>query len=149
MSLLRSDEQVALNDLHMALVESAEHYRDAAASADDAALSDFLSDTAASRERDGHRVAALLRELDDLPKHPESDKQTIDTLLNHLGAAVMGDRDRALVQQRLEGDARLEDVIQAALAQDLPDHSLSIVEHIGENLRGQRTKLQQKLSSNP
>jgi predicted trehalose synthase len=112
MSVLRNDLQVALNDLHVALQESADHYRYAAELITEPLIGETFNTLAESRAQLAHKTAQAIRDNDDLPSVPDTDSETGEQLLQRLEAALSINEAADIVAQRLEGEVHLEQLLQ-------------------------------------
>jgi hypothetical protein len=119
--MIRSDEQVALEDLHRALRRTAAGHRDAAGTLDagDRVRVSRLTDLADERERQADEIAALIRATGDLPDAPDADRETLRTAARHLKAAVSRD---ALLRDRQHAEEGLARVVADARASLGPEH---------------------------
>lgn len=111
MSLLRSDLQTALQNLHVSLQESADNLRD---------LAEFIEDTEATallerlaRSRDGlvDEIAQAIREAGDLPAAPNTEREAGEHLIHRIRALFAADQTANLLRQCLEAEAHLHQVL--------------------------------------
>jgi hypothetical protein len=110
--MIRSDEQVALEDLHRALRSTATGHRDAAGTLDPGdALTATLTELADRRDAEAGQVADLIRQTGELPDDPDADRETFRTAARHLKAALSRD---ALVRDRQHAEDRLAGMVEAA-----------------------------------
>lgn len=112
MSLLRTDLQMALNDLHVTLLESADYYRDAAefiAGGQNQSVSDLLDTLAEERYHLAGRVEAAIRETGDLPSVPDTDWETGSELLHKLEAIMDDDKTAHIIAQRIETEQAVQE----------------------------------------
>lgn len=110
--MIRSDEQVALEDLHRALRRTAAGHRDAAGTLEtDDELASRLRALADRRDAEADRVADLIRQTGELPDEPDADRETLRTAARHIKAAVSRD---ALVRDRQHAEDDLTGLVQAA-----------------------------------
>ena len=124
MSLLRSDLQVALRDLHLALQESVDHYRDAAEFVHQQSAAAAFSAIAQQREQLADTFAQAIRAADDLPSVPDPELESGEQFINHLTNLFAADEIDGLREQRLESEQRLEALLHspdcAALREQQP-----------------------------
>jgi len=127
MSILRNDLQVALNNLHVALITSDEDYRDAAEFVSDRAVKELFIQLAESRQVLEKSVAVAIRASDDLPSVPDPDRQTGQHLLQRLDAAFSADQTVEIIEQRLAEEAELEELLN--------DDDMSVIDKDFPSLR--------------
>jgi uncharacterized protein (TIGR02284 family) len=118
--LLRNDQQLALNQVETLCTESADHYAAAAETADDPALSHLFGEIARERRRFAAELADHVRALDDLPKQPDPDWETVDDLITGIKAFFSGDQRDTLIDERKKHERELAEAAEAGLQQDLP-----------------------------
>ncbi|BFM19210.1 hypothetical protein [Gilvimarinus japonicus] len=124
MSVLRNDLQVALNDLHVALMESADHYRYAAEFVSDALTGELFETLAEARDLLADEAEEAIRDSGDLPSVPDVDRETGEQLLQRLEAVFSADEAADVMAQRLEGEAQFEELLNTpeikAIDKDYP-----------------------------
>ena len=107
MTILRSKREAALNDLHVSLKQSADHFRDAAEFLQDDAASALCRTLAGERDELANDVAATIRADGELPSAPDPDLETGEQLLNRLQGLFSADQTREILQQRCEAEREL------------------------------------------
>lgn len=107
MSIMRSEYQVALQDLHARVQESVDHYRDSARFVEEARAARLFRNIADDREAFASRVAEVIRRTDDLPAAPDADRETGEQLIHRLHAWFSSDQTRDVIEQRLDAEAEL------------------------------------------
>lgn len=113
MSILRNDTQVALNNLHVALMKSADHYRSAAEFLSDQPVSQLFESLANERDRLAKEAEEAIRESHDLPTIPDADRETVEQLVQRLKASFAADEVSDVLAQRLKFEAQLEQELNA------------------------------------
>lgn len=108
MSIMRSEYQVALQDLHERVLESVDHYRDSASFIENEQAARLFREIADDREAFASRVAQVIREAGDLPAAPDADRETGEQLIHRLHAWFSSDQTRDVIGQRLDAEAELE-----------------------------------------
>lgn len=111
MNILRSEQQVALQQLYRLLQESIDHYQDSAEFVDDDVTAQLFTRIASEREPLVEQLAQAIRDTDDLPAAPDADKETGAQLLHRLHAWFTADQTRDVVEQRLEAETELAQVL--------------------------------------
>ena len=114
MSVFRNDLQVALDDLHVALMASVDNYRDAAEFVSNGVVEALFVQIAESREVLAKSVEEAIRASDDLPSSPDPDRQTGQHFLQRLEAAFSADQTVEIIDQRLMEESHLEQRLNAA-----------------------------------
>lgn len=111
MNLLRTDLQTALHDLHVALQESIDNYQDAADFIEDSEVSELFDSIADEREALRSDVEQAIRQADDLPAAPDSEKEAGEQLIHRLQALFSRDQAADVIAQRLESEGWMERVM--------------------------------------
>ncbi len=111
MSILRSERQVALQELNRMLLESIDHYRDSAEFVDDQHAAQLFTRIADQREPLAEQLARAIRETGDLPSAPDADVETGEQLLHRLHAWFTADQARDVLEQRLQAESTLAETL--------------------------------------
>src|SRR5690606_25542466 len=99
MSIIRSDKEVALNDLLVAARESVDHYQDAADFLQEHDVSKAFINIAMGREPLLSQIENAIRALGDLPSVPDPDKETGAMLIQHAGALLTDNYVSDVIEQ--------------------------------------------------
>lgn len=121
--LLRNEQQLALNQVETLCVAAADHYATAAADTDDEALSRLFDELARQRREFAVELAEHIRALDDLPQHPDPDRETVDDLITSIKAFFSEDERATLIDERKKLELELSAAAQAALLQAFPEET--------------------------
>ncbi len=121
MNLLRTDKEVALNDLLVASRESIDHYQDAVEYLDDDHVTPVLRMIMQERLGFIERIEQAIRALGDLPSVPDPDRETGEMLLHHITAALSSDTATQILEQRLKAERHLLELVQVCRAAGLDD----------------------------
>lgn len=113
MGLLRTDKEVALNDLLVASRETADHYQDAIEYLEDPQLTPVLREIIQERQAFIARIEQSIRALGDLPSVPDPDRETGEMLIHHVTAALSPDSANEILEQRVKAEQQLLDLLQA------------------------------------
>ena len=125
--MLRDDKQTALNDVIYAVKDSAHHYREAAEIVSDLGLADLFRTIADQRESLAKELDVHIRQLHDLPREPDPDRETVDAVITRLKAALTGDERLSVLDEREQAEDELRACIEVALAQDLPEATQAVL----------------------
>lgn len=142
MSIIRTDEEVALNDLLVASRETVDHYRDAAEFLKDTNITSVLRTIATQREPFIERLTDAVRALGDLPSMPDPDKETGAMLLHHAGAFLSDDYSTEVLEQRIEAEQHLAELVQAGRAIGLDKSCGPLLDEISEHIAQTSEQLQ-------
>ena len=145
MNILRTDQQVAMNELYVKVCESADHLKDAANYLDAKGLSGVLKEIAAQRKVLSWQIKAAIRTLGDLPPEPDPDRESVEQLFNRIGAMVASDQTTCLLEQRLSGEKELAQSVVNARSTGLDDLCTQAVDKIEESSRLATRQLQSSL----
>lgn len=146
MSILRSEHQVALQELFGLIQESIDHYEDAAEFVDDSAAKNIFQSIAAERQPLAGQVAQAIRATDDLPAAPNADKEAGQQLLQHLHSLLTGDQTRDVIEQRLKAEQALEDALATLRQTDTDASFQALLQKFDALIAQARQQLQQALS---
>jgi hypothetical protein len=134
MSILRSDKEVALNDLLVAIRESVDHYRDASAFLDAGNLTQLLASIGARREAFIPPLENAVRALGDLPSVPDPDKETGAMLVHHAAALLSENYAANVINQRLEAEQHIVELINAGRAAGLEEYCGNLMDLLDEHV---------------
>jgi hypothetical protein len=143
MNIIRSDKQVALNDLLVAAKETVDHYRDAPALIEDSKVNPIFRSIAQGRKPLIEQMENAIRALGDLPSAPDPDKETGAMLLHHAGALLTEDYLSTFIEQRLHAEERLAELINAARITGLEEYCGLLLNQIDENVEQTIKQLQE------
>jgi len=133
--VIRDERQARLNDLLVACKSSAEDYEQAAELAESPALADFCRATAEYRWKLADALAARVRDLHDLPREPDPDRQLLDHALTRLRAVLHLAGDRDLAAERRDDDRELLEIARVAEGTELPAPASETVRGVTEHVR--------------
>ncbi|MEX2333657.1 MAG: DUF2383 domain-containing protein [Pseudohongiella sp.] len=141
MSILRSQQQVALQELYRLAQESADHYRDSAEFVDNEAAAQLLNHIASERDQLAQQLAQAIRDTGDLPAAPNADREAGEQLIHRLHTWFTADQTRDVLEQRLKAEQALANILRenkdAENADDyqrLHEHFISQVENVTQKL---------------
>lgn len=134
--MLRSELQIALNDVEVALQEAADGHEWAADFVADPEFADLLRQLAGERRGLAEALGEQLKALGDLPRTPDTDLETVRDLVSRIKAAFSPDESQALLDDRASAEAHLEACARTALTRDdLSDETRALLQKILEAAR--------------
>lgn len=123
--MLLDDRQVALNDVIIVCKDTADRYQDIADSIEDAELSDWFQALSRQRRSAADVLEDHVRRLGYLPREPDTDRETLESLVTHFKALFAEDERLTLLETCEQAEREVADRVSSALQQDLPDHTLT------------------------
>lgn len=141
--LLRSEEQMALNQVQSLVVESADHYETEAAKTHDEQLMQLFSQLVQERRQIAAELAARIRALDDLPQHPDPDKETLSELFTSIKAIFADDERNTLLEDRLRFEDRIAETARSVLEQPLPEDTKNAISAVLSSVERTKHRLQE------
>jgi len=139
--LLRNEMQMALNEVESLCIETADHYAAAAQRAEAPALAQTLTELGSERLHLAEELGGHIRALDDLPKSPDPDRETVGDILEGIKAFLSGDAQRSLIEDRLRFEDKVADAVHQALRLDLPPETQALLSQILGHVDKARTQL--------
>lgn len=104
MSILRSEQQVALQELHRMAQKSVDHFEDSAEFVEDEAAAQLFKRLASEREQLAQQLAQAIRDTGDLPAAPDADREAGEQLIHRLHAWFTADQTQDVLEQRLNAE---------------------------------------------
>lgn len=143
MNLLRTDKEVALNDLLVASRETADHYQDALEYLGDHPITPTLRDIMQARLSMIERIEQAVRALGDLPSMPDPDRETGEMLLHHVTAALASDSATEILEQRIKAERHLLALLQACNDVGLDSDQPQLLQEMAQQVHEVITRLEQ------
>lgn len=112
MQILRSEQQVALQQLHVLAQESVDHYQDSAEFVDNEVATQLFKHIAAERLQLVQKLAQAIRDTGDLPAAPDADREAGEQLIHRLHAWFTTDQSRDVLEQRLKAEQDLAQTLR-------------------------------------
>jgi uncharacterized protein (TIGR02284 family) len=141
--LLRNEAQMALNQVESLVVESADNYETAAGKTDQAPLSQLLTELAQERRQLASELAAHIRALDDLPQHPDPDREAVGNLFTSIKTFFSDNSSDVVIDERIRFENELAKAVQEAKQQALPQVTKNFLESVSSNIESARLRLEQ------
>lgn len=145
--MLRDDRQLTLNDLRVAVLEAADRHERAAELMEDAELSSFLAGLASRRRSTAEALGEQLRRIDDLPRSPDDDLETVRDVISTVKAGLSMNKASTLLEECESAEANIEDALAAALPVDMRERAEALVRELREDVAATRARLQEWLSA--
>jgi hypothetical protein len=146
MSIIRTDQQVALNDLLVAAEKSEDLLRDAAGHLDDVRMEHELGQLADRRHIVVRDLRAAIVALDDMPSVPDPDAESAEKLLHHISAMISGEKSQeTTLQQRLATEEQLSALLLEVQSRDIGEQFNEVLYEFNESIREVTLHLQQLL----
>lgn len=146
MNFIRTDQQVALNDLLVATEKSADLLRDAAHFLDGTQMEHELEQLAERRDMVTRDLQQAIRALDDMPSAPDPDAESTEKLLHRISAIFSGEKSReTTLRQRLATEDQLTALLDDVQKRELGEEIDPLMYELRESIREVRLHLQQLL----
>jgi DNA repair ATPase RecN len=146
MNLIRTAQQVALNDLLVATEKSADLLRDAADFLDGSQMEHELEQLAERRDMVTRDLQQAIRALDDMPSAPDPDAESTEKLLHRISAIFSGDKSReTTIRQRLATEEQLGTLLAEVQGRELGEEFDPLLYELKESIREVTLHLQQLL----
>jgi hypothetical protein len=147
MSLLRSEQQLVLNDVLVAFEKSVDHYRDAANFLSLVPPGETLRRIARERDRLVQRLIQAVHAAGDLPSVPDEDRESVEKLYHRLHAGLSRDEVKDVLQQRLEAERALGDTVAEARGAGWADNQAALLGDLERHVQAATARLQDLLQS--
>ena len=132
--MLKSDKEVALQDVIVALESAAEQYERDSESVDDSELSALLRKLAKKRSQLAADLEMRVRRQGALPQTPDPDRETVATVMRHVKAALSSQQRASLLADYQRIEQAVIDTAQKALELQQEDRDeTSLRESISES----------------
>lgn len=146
MNLIRTDQQVALNDLLVATEKSADLLRDAAQFLSGSQMEHELEQLAERRDMVTRDLRQAIRALDDIPSAPDPDAESTEKLLHRISAIFAGEKSReTTIRQRLATEEQLGTLLAEVQGRELGEEFDPLLYELKESIREVTLHLQQLL----
>lgn len=113
--LLRNDVQVALNQVEELCIEAADHFANSVRRSEDPELCALFASLARSHDELARDIAEQLRQMDDLPKAPDPDREVAVEVLSAVKEFFSSDARATMLEEHIIMETRLADAASAAL----------------------------------
>ncbi len=134
-NIVRSDADVALDEVTERCKIAADHYRTVARLTQRPELLSLFNALAQTHQSWVEQLEAQVRRQGNLPSAPDADREALEHLAVRIRAAL-GDERTSLLHESQRVEKALIDQAQAALAEELPPDARRLVKEIcGESTR--------------
>ncbi len=145
MSIWQSDEQLAMQELAVAIQHSADQYSDAAGILEGQAAATTMEALSVQRQQWADVLQEAIRKLGDLPAVPDQDLEAGEKLISRVKAAFTGDELATVLEERIEDEQRIRELIETGRGTKLPDFCETIIDGLDkdvDNVLAQLSQLQ-------
>lgn len=140
--MLRDDRQAELNELVVRVKDAALRYRDDSGLTREPVLAALFSRLGQRREEMAHALEQHLLKLDDLPRAPDADLETVKSLVTHLKTALSTNERSTLLDERIEGECQIQEQIRIARETELPADTQALLDDIAREIAADRNELE-------
>src|SRR5690606_33663912 len=119
MSLLRTEKQVAFNNLLVAVVETMDDYEDFADVIDDPQIAEKFRTFMQERKTLAAQLETVIRQLDDLPSPPDADKEDLGKLVHRIRAALFENEIPRALNELIDDEQQMLELAQSCRHQGL------------------------------
>ncbi len=146
MNMIRTEKQTALQDLLVALQETADMFRDTADYVDEQSLSKELESIAEEREGFLPALRKLLRKNHDLPSEPDRERETAKKLLSRLFAAVDSNSAGEVLLEREKEESHVKDALGQCRKIGLEEECGDLLQDLDKHIIRTHEKLQKLIT---
>jgi uncharacterized protein (TIGR02284 family) len=140
--MLRDHSQAELNELIVRVKDAALRYRHGSTIAREAALVALFSRLAEQRMEMARALEDHLRRLGDLPRAPDADLEAVKSLATHVKTALSTDERAILLDERIKGEAQIEEQIRSTRETELPADTQTLLDEIEWEIAADRNELE-------
>jgi hypothetical protein len=131
--LIRDNEQILLNEIHVLCMEAADHYEAATSKDGVADMNRVFSEAAEEHRGFAAKLAGYIRLNDDQPKLPDPDRETLALFLTSIKGRLANNERQVLLQDQVNIEQKLSETVKTALQCDLPSDVKLLLEDILAN----------------
>lgn len=135
MSIIRTDKQMALHDLLIAIEESSDQYQDAAEFLRNHQACVYFEQFAKQRLILTSRLEQAIRSEGDLPSAPDPDRESSAMAFQHMLAHLSQSEASTVIEQRLEKEEEINELVQTALEVGVDKDYPALITDLNENNR--------------
>lgn len=131
--MLRTDQELALDDVTEASKYAADQFEKLAELSKDSALSELIGNLEETHRRHVSKLEELIRRMGNLPSAPDPDREALSRLGMRVKAAFAQDREGELAECCREIESRVIETVREAREKNLTDELRTLVADIGED----------------
>ncbi len=144
--LIKSDKQVACDQVNQLLRLSADQYDDASNRIADSALANWFAELAGARRQFSEQLEDQIRQAGELPSRPDPDKELLTNLLVGLKEAFFSDHIAHELQQRDALEAELAEALRQAQRLHQEPGMAGLLAKLAEHVTTVRAQIEEKLT---
>jgi hypothetical protein len=141
--LLRDDAQIALNEIHSLCIEAADHYALAATKTCVSSIKNQLLESVRQHHAFAARLATYIRQMDDQPRLPDPDKETVESFISNIKMKLVKDEKQALIQEQIKFEQKLIEAVRAGMQMNFSTDIKALLEQMLRYITG----IQESLAS--
>ncbi|MHA7836018.1 MAG: PA2169 family four-helix-bundle protein [bacterium] len=146
MRILRDPTESAVNFVVRCARQAADLYEDARERVSDPEVEALFEALGRERRRLADRLSGVIESMGKAPEAPDPDAESFHRLLN-AARSVLGDENRALLEDRARAEADLGAAIEEALSRDPSPEARSLLEHALRQVEIVRERLHSEASA--
>jgi hypothetical protein len=139
--MLRSEREILVNEVLVALQAAQDHYRDVAGLLAVAEPAQLLEGLAGRRERFAERIRSDVQNLGYLPAEPDADRQAFAKLATRFKALITPDDRAFLLQEIRKFEDNILESLDNALTVDLPPEVKQHLRNIRDEIENDHSRL--------
>lgn len=144
MTLLRTDAQVALNDLLVNWQKAEAQYRDSASYIEGGAKS-FLLHLADEKRQACRKLDTAIRQHGDLPSTPDEDRETIENLFHRVHAKMARSDEVDVLEQHIKSEQLLSQQVADLIAVGQLEEESTLLHELQKQARAAEAQLRELL----
>ncbi|MBL4835668.1 MAG: hypothetical protein JKY26_17095 [Pseudomonas sp.] len=141
MSIIRTDEQADAQEILKAVLKTAHFYRAMNEELAHDPVGGVLSDVANEREAFVVPFEQLVKQLDELPADPDSDREWFEELGGKIAKLLSADSKAAVLDKCMEKDNALAELLDGAEEGDKSPEFKRLIDSLEEHLADTRARL--------
>lgn len=145
MNIIRTEKQTALQELLVNLQETADMFQDAADYVDEQPLSEQFESIAGERKGFVPRLEKLVRDNEDLPSAPDSERETAKKLLSRLFAKVDSNPLGEILLEREKGEDGVKEALGQCRKLGMDEECGGLLQDLDKHIVSTHEKLQKLL----
>lgn len=149
MTIVRNNQQLALNDLFVAGTKTADHYRDAADFLGSLPPSQVLRGIASERDKLVQRLEQAVRASEDLPSVPDEDRESVEKLFHRVHASLSDDQIKDILQQRLDAEEEFARIVTDIREAGWMENEPELLADVDQHIQSAKMKLRELMGNYP